>query len=128
MKKAYLIITILTVWLITSCAGQNSANVLNPKAFSSKIASAKNVTVVDVRTQDEYTQGHLKGSVNIDWNSGTFENSVSGFDRNKTYLVYCRSGHRSGLAATWMRERGFKNVYELSGGISAWQSEGMPIE
>jgi rhodanese-related sulfurtransferase len=128
MKKIYSILAILSVWFITSCSGQNTANSLSPKQFSSKMTATNNLTLVDVRTQGEYAEGHLKGALNIDWNSGAFESAVSGYDKSKNYFVYCRSGHRSGLAATWMREHGFKNVFELSGGISSWQSEGMPVE
>lgn len=128
MKKSYSILAILSVWFITSCSGQNAINSLNPKQFSSKMIATKNLTLVDVRTTEEYAKGHLKGAVNIDWNGGTFESTFSGYDKSKNYFVYCRSGHRSGLAARWMREHGFKNVFELDGGITSWQSDGMPIE
>jgi rhodanese-related sulfurtransferase len=128
MKKIYSLITILMVWFFTACSGQTSNNALSPKQFSDKIKTSKNITVMDVRTPGEFSEGHIKGAVNADWNGGVFESAVAGYDKSKSYYVYCRSGHRSGLAAEWMRAHGFKNVVELSGGISAWQSDGMPVE
>ncbi len=128
MKKVYSILVILSVWFITSCSGQNTDNSLKPNQFSAKMKATKNLTLLDVRTPGEYTEGHLKGAVNIDWESGSFESAVAGFDKTKNYFVYCRSGHRSGLAVTWMREHGFKNVFELNGGFTSWKSEEMPIE
>lgn len=116
------------VWFFTACSGQTSNNALSPKQFSDKMAASKNITLKDVRTPGEFSEGHIKGAINADWNGGVFESAVAGYDKSKSYYVYCRSGHRSGLAAEWMRAHGFKNVVELSGGISAWQSDGMPVE
>jgi rhodanese-related sulfurtransferase len=128
MKKVYSLITILMAWFFTACSGQTSSNSLNPKQFSDKLATTKNITLLDVRTPGEFSEGHIKSAVNADWNGGGFESIVSGYDKSKNYFLYCRSGHRSGLAAEWMRTHGFKNVFELNGGISAWQSASLPVE
>ncbi|MFN5346026.1 MAG: rhodanese-like domain-containing protein [Bacteroidota bacterium] len=128
MKKVYSLITILMAWFFTACSGQTSNNALSPKQFSDKMAESKNITLLDVRTPGEFSEGHIKSAVNADWNGGGFERVVSGYDKSKTYFLYCRSGHRSGLAAEWMRRHGFKNVIELDGGISAWQSASLPVE
>jgi rhodanese-related sulfurtransferase len=56
----------------------------------------------------------------IDYNSSDFEQQLDGLDKSKTYLVYCRSGNRSGKACHTMLDKGFKQVYNLDGGISAW--------
>ena len=115
-------------WFFTACSGQSSPNSLSPKQFSDKLAAAKNITLLDVRTPGEFSEGHFKSAVNADWNGGGFESVVSSYDKSKSYFVYCRSGHRSGLVAEWMRTHGFKNVFELNGGISAWQSASLPVE
>ena len=127
MRKLYLIITFLTTWILTYCLGQNVSS-LEQKQFVQKMSSIKNITLLDVRTPIEFSEGHIKGAVNNDWNGGGFQEMVVDYDKNGIYFVYCRSGHRSGLAASWMRSSGFKNVYELRGGINAWQSVGIPIE
>jgi rhodanese-related sulfurtransferase len=64
--------------------------------------------VIDVRTPMEYADGHVEGSLNLDVESGTFESSLESLDKELTYLVYCRSGRRSAIAANLMRERGFE--------------------
>ncbi|MFM7015117.1 MAG: rhodanese-like domain-containing protein [Bacteroidota bacterium] len=128
MKKGYAFLPIILVWMMISCTGQNSLGSLNTKQFSEKIANLESITLMDVRTPEEYASGHIKGAINRDWSSGQFETEVGGFDKTRSYFLYCHSGQRSGSAAAWMRNHGFKNVYELHGGLSCWQSEGMPIE
>ncbi len=82
--------------------------------------------IVDVRTPAEFTGGHIENAINIDFNSGDFENEVSKLDRNKKYLVYCRSGNRSSGALKVMKELGFMNVYHLYEGIIGWTNNGYP--
>lgn len=66
--------------------------------------------VIDVRTAMEYSAGHVEGALNLDVESGTFEASLTSLDKKSTYLVYCRSGRRSAIAAELMRSRGFEVV------------------
>lgn len=84
--------------------------------------------ILDVRTEEEYSQGHLKDSSNIDYNSETFVEEIGELDETKTYLVYCRTGRRSDAAAEKMAETGIVNIYHLQGGITEWQDEGFPVE
>ena len=82
--------------------------------------------ILDVRTLAEYDQGYVANAINIDFYSATFRDELDALDKEKTYLIYCRSGNRSGQALGIMDELGFKEVYNLSGGISAWQDAGLP--
>jgi rhodanese-related sulfurtransferase len=82
--------------------------------------------IIDVRTPSEYAEGHIENSVLVDFNAGDFEQKIGEFDRDGKYLVYCRSGNRSGQAVDYMRERGFKEVYNMLGGIGAWTAAGFP--
>lgn len=86
--------------------------------------------VLDVRTPEEYAQGHLpeKTPMNLDFYASDFREQLARLDRAKTYLVYCRTGHRSGETVQMMRELGFRRVYDLQGGLTAWQSAGLPIK
>ncbi|MDN4164812.1 rhodanese-like domain-containing protein [Cytophagales bacterium LB-30] len=81
----------------------------------------KNAIVLDVRTKDEFKSGHIPGAKNIDIFSPTFSTEIDMLDKTKTYLVYCRSGNRSGSACGAMASKGFDKLYNLSGGIGAWQ-------
>ncbi len=81
-------------------------------------------TILDVRTPDERTGGCIKNSLNVDFYNASFADELSKLDKSKTYLVYCRSGRRSGESVKLMEGMGFENVYNLDGGIGAWQENG----
>jgi rhodanese-related sulfurtransferase len=76
--------------------------------------------ILDVRIPQEYAQGYIEGAINIDFYSSTFEAELKTLDRDKTYFIYCHSGNRSGQARDLMEGLGFAEVYNLSGGITAW--------
>jgi phage shock protein E len=80
--------------------------------------------VLDVRTPAEYATGHLPNAQNIDIESADFATKIGALDKNATYAVYCHSGNRSGVALEQMTAAGFTHVYDLAGGITAWQSMG----
>jgi rhodanese-related sulfurtransferase len=83
--------------------------------------------ILDVRTLEEYDASHIDDSILIDYYSDDFGDEVSKLDRNKTYLVYCRSGNRSSGARDLMKELGFKEVYNMVGGIVKWEADGLPV-
>ncbi|GFP19620.1 phage shock protein E [Candidatus Hakubella thermalkaliphila] len=83
--------------------------------------------IIDVRTPQEFGAGYIEGAVNIDYYSETFKDQLDRLDKNKVYLVYCRTGRRSGIALGMAKDLGFKEVYNLSGGIVEWEAEGLPI-
>ncbi len=117
--------------LITAGCGSDTATVrletVTPAAAAAEL-DTDGVVVLDVRTPDEYGQGHLAGAVNIDFYAGDFASQISRLDRDAPYLLYCRSGNRSGATLDLMEELGFTNVVEVGGGILAWASAGLPIE
>ncbi len=78
--------------------------------------------LLDVRTPEEFASGFISGAVNIDFKSPEFNGKLDELDKTKTYLVYCRSGGRSAKAMTMMKEKGFKRVYNLRGGIIEWNN------
>jgi rhodanese-related sulfurtransferase len=82
--------------------------------------------VLDVRTPEEFAAGHIEGAVNIDFNSSGFKDEVAKLDPEKTYLLHCRSGGRSGKAKSTFTGLGFKAIYHLDGGLNAWQDAGLP--
>lgn len=84
-----------------------------------ELSSKEDVVILDIRTPEEYNQGHIEGAVNIDFYSDDFSNQLDELDKTKTYLTYCRSGRRSGLSLETMRDLGFLEVYDLNGGINA---------
>jgi rhodanese-related sulfurtransferase len=82
--------------------------------------------IIDVRTPGEFAQGHIENASNLDYQSETFRDELNNLDKDKTYLVYCGSGGRSAGALAIMKELGFMEAYNMLGGISQWQAEGLP--
>ncbi len=100
---------------------------ISPAEFQQKLSEERGV-IIDVRTQMEYDDGHLKETDQlIDFNSGEFHNRVDDLDKDQTYYLYCRSGNRSGQAARLMKSKGFEKVYNV-GGFQELVSNGFETE
>ena len=82
---------------------------------------------LDVRSVSEYTSGHIEGASNIDFYGHHFEEELKKLDLGKKYIVNCLSGGRSGKTVELMQKLGFKNVQNLSGGITAWRNKNLPV-
>lgn len=93
---------------------------VDQKAFEAKM-KAKDVVILDVRTPGEFKSGYIPGAINIDIYAADFQTQVQKLDKSKTYLVYCRSGARSSNAGNFMVTNGFKEVYNLQGGMMGWR-------
>ena len=85
------------------------------------------MVVLDVRTPEEFAAGRLEGATMIDFYAPDFADQLAQLDGNTPYLLYCRSGNRSGQTLTLMRQMGFTDVTEIDGGIAAWQQAGLPV-
>lgn len=90
---------------------------------------ADGIQLLDVRTEEEWNDGHLKGAKRVDFTAeGFLEKAKATLDPKKPVLVYCRSGGRSAKATKALREAGFTTVHDMDGGITAWQKAGKPVE
>ncbi len=87
----------------------------------------ENFVILDVRTPEEIADGTIENSIKIDYYSDTFREEIDELDKENTYLVYCRSGGRSGEATKLMEELGFQKIYDMPGGFSQWEAEGLPF-
>ena len=86
-----------------------------------------NLVIIDVRTPQEFAGGHIENAINIDSSTSAFREELNKLDRDKTYLIYCYSGTRGSKALSIMEELNFRKVYNISGGITAWQAAGLPV-
>ena len=84
------------------------------------------LVILDVRTPEEFTEAHLDGATMIDFYLDDFDDRVADLDRDVPYLVYCRSGNRSGQTVAIMEELGFADVADVDGGIVSWFDAGLP--
>ena len=133
-----LVLTALVV-VIGGCAGettesptlttQATRDVSPVEAHDLIIANQDNAefVILDVRTPEEFADGHIEKAINIDVSSDLFREDISKLNNNFTYLVYCRSGRRSDNARNIMEELDFRNVYNMTGGIIDWENEGYPV-
>ena len=92
-----------------------------------KLRQEKGHVVLDVRTAQEYTQGHVPGAVNVDISDPQFKEKVEALDKSKTYLVHCAKGVRSARAAKIMSPMGF-DLLDYHGGFDEWKKSGKPVE
>ena len=107
-----------------------SVDILPPKdAFEliQKNRGNSNFVILDIRTPEEFRDGHIEGAVNVDFRSENFGKEIDRLDRNKTYFVYCRTGNRSYDALNLMGPIGFRSIVRLAGDINGWKSAGLPI-
>lgn len=120
------VVAVLGVFALGACSSSGgSVQTVGPDEF--RAAVDEGADIIDVRTPAEFAEGHIEGATNIDLNGGNFEAAIGQLDSSKTYAVYCRSGNRSATATGIMADNGFSNLYDLDGGVLAWQSTGLPL-
>lgn len=127
--KLFYSLLFVSATLFNSCtSGQtgNSKTNLSATEFADKIKELPSAPIIDVRTPEEFSKGHLQNAKNIDWNGDDFNQQTATLDKSKPVFVYCLSGGRSSAAASQMRSEGFKEVYELNGGIMKWRGANLP--
>lgn len=144
------VLTILVVSFISLSCKNNQANKTNNSGtVSSKVSSSdtqtikdkitvlfpsefkeksQNNPIIDVRTPMEFSQGYIKGAKNINFFDSNFTKQINSFDKSKPIYVYCKTGHRSEIASEKMIQLGFKEVYDLKGGIINWVRSNNKIE
>jgi len=146
IKRPYLTVLLFIVLVVTSLA-LNACDYITGEAVKSPVLArpqvVKDITpeeansilmfssyiiyIIDVRTPEEYAGGHIEGAVNIDYYSASFKDEINGLARDKIYLIYCRTGARSAGARDIMKELDFQNIYNMTGGITAWVAKGLPV-
>ena len=114
-----------------SCAQSSSAkksdtvSLISPQELKDKLG--EDIQLIDVRTPQEFAEGHLDGAVMIDYFDDEFMNKMSKLDKSKDLYIYCRSGNRSGKASRKLESMGFPKVFDLKGGILNWNRNNMKV-
>ncbi len=104
----------LTFILFFSCS---KINVHKEASFSSYYEKKSSKILIDVRTPEEFESGQAIEAINIDYYNENFETDILKISKNKEIYLYCRTGRRSGIASRFLIENGYKNVYNIDGGI-----------
>ena len=110
---------VLIMLLIVYC-GQEMPLVETVEKETFKALMQNDYPLIDVRTPQEYDEGHIDKASNIDFNAPDFNDQISKLDKGQPFLIYCAAGGRSAKAAALMQSLGFKKVYELKGGYRNW--------
>lgn len=142
MKKSPLMVRLVTFTfiaitaLLTACGNAQTQNNsatqatiktnLSATEFDAKLKELPAAPIVDVRSPEEFAKGHLANALNYNINDGNFMDNINKLDKSKPVFVYCLSGGRSSSAAQRMRSEGFKEVYEMEGGMMRWRAANLP--
>lgn len=127
-KILFLAIALVLIKTDFTQAQSFETKALKTSEFAELMKNKGAVRVLDVRTPEEMAEGHIPGAINVDYKNNNFKSEIAKLDKRRTYLVYCKTGIRSGNAASIMKEAGFTHIYTLDGGIEAWQEAEKPIE
>lgn len=123
MKKyGFVIVLLAIIVLAAGCSSAALAKDITVAQASELIEGNHGLIILDVRTPEEFQEGHLDGAINIDFKAANFNSEIAKLDTGKPYLVYCRSGKRSAGAMEVMKGAGFREIYNMEGGILAWEA------
>jgi phage shock protein E len=126
LKIKILILIILIFSTLSFVQGQQVEQLTSIEA-EKMMRSNRKLVVIDVRTADEFNQGHIKGAINIDIKQSEAFDKINKLDHNAIYTVHCRTNHRSTAAVNHMVEKGFKNIYQMTDGFNGWSTNEFPL-
>ena len=131
--KGYLVVVMVALSASSVCmakADRDEDGSVPPDRFKMMIDRHRgnpNVVLLDIRTPGEYESGHIDGAVLLDYYAHDFADRIKALDRDKTYLIYCRSGNRSGRSLTLFQKLGFTRAVHLQTGIKGWLAHGYTV-
>lgn len=125
------LLAIVAAVTLSACSSETQAPASAPEFDGAHVDAAvfvaatevEGVTVIDVRSPEEFAQGHIPGAVNINVEGADFAAQVAALDPEAYYAVYCRSGNRSRVAIEFMTQAGVTKTVGLEGGIGAWTGD-----
>lgn len=125
--KLRILSVLLVLFSLTSCLKKQveGVKVVDVAAYEKQLKQS-DVQLIDVRTPEEFNQGHLENAKNINIMGDDFDAQVASLDKTKPVMVYCKSGGRSAKASERLKELGFTTITDLEGGITNWNSENKP--
>ena len=119
-----IVVLLFVIACVSSPKKQTQMNELAPDAWAELQEQTSESVILDVRTVEEFESGYIKGALNMDIRGGPdFLASIESLDKSKSYFLYCRSGARSGRACQLMSQMGFSALYNLDGGVLAWEGD-----
>lgn len=120
------LLSLSLICALYACQAQPEQAPISAQEAYQLIGQSPQLVVLDVRSPAEYAEGHLEQAQNIDFNGPDFEQQIKTLDPNGNYLVYCARGTRSAKSIEQMKKAGFQHVYDMEGGMSAWEAANLP--
>lgn len=111
-----------------SAATAQTVKQLNSVEIQQVLSKNSQIVILDVRTPEEFSAGHLKNAINFDIRQPDFFSKIDKLNKKKTYLVYCRTNHRSGMAVEYMKQKGFGIIYQMLDGFPGWAANNLAYE
>jgi len=129
MKKISIVLSLIFALTLTNCENetQSEIKVISPEEMQT-LLELDDVQIVDVRTPEEYKDGFIDNSQNIDFKSPTFDEDITRLDKTKPVILYCKSGVRSAKCSKKLKDAGFVKIYDLDGGITKWKFKGHELK
>lgn len=117
-----------TFWVLSllsiSAYSSNVSDISQQELFE---ANSNNVVIVDVRTTEEFQQGHVPNAINVPLSNIIDNPDILTFSKEKPIVLYCRSGYRAGKAAEALQKYGYTNLRHLEGDMQGWSKAGLPV-
>ena len=126
--KTILIIAALIIiayFSLSSSPLASPATDISQDDFLARKQSSNDYLLLDVRTEEEFAQGHIEGALNISHTE--IINRLEDIPKDKDLIIYCRSGKRAGVAAKLLAKNGYKNLFHLDGDMNGWISNQRPV-
>lgn len=117
------LLILLTLSGCNSQEGESVFEVLEKEEAREVLTKSANMLLLDVRTPQEFAEGHIEGAHNLNFFDPDFREQLDRLDKEQPVFIYCRSGNRSGKAGRIMQQLGFEKVYDLKGGHMAWEGK-----
>jgi len=119
----------LLIWQTPASSSIEASDLTIGQAFDLMQENKENpdFVILDLRTPYELEQGMIENAENLDFLAPNFQEKLANLDKNKNYLIFCASGHRSRKAMTIMRQAGFKNLHHMFDGMNKWYQQNYPL-
>ena len=123
------ILIVLYCCILVVCCSNPAVSQVNKVTNQELVKLMENddLQLVDVRTPEETSEGMIEGAQNIDFRKDDFKANISKLDKSKPIAVYCGAGGRSGKTSELLKELGFEEIYDLTGGFNLWEAEDYPV-
>jgi rhodanese-related sulfurtransferase len=127
---AVLLVLLIGASVCMASADKAAVQTISPRQFKALLdrhQGDRDVVLLDVRTPKEFEDGHIEGALLLDYYSSDYLDRLKALDRDKTYLIYCRSGNRSGKSLAIFEKLGFRRAYHMDTGVIGWSRENYPL-